>query len=70
MRLFVSASEDEGGDIQAYRVRQYVLLDLFLQRPDTLTVMVLFRGRVEAASACIPRDLPRALERLAAQIMP
>lgn len=52
---------------EGYRVRQHVLLDHFLSRPDTLTVMVLFRGRTEAASTCIPRDLPRALERLAAR---
>ncbi len=55
---------------EGYRVRQHVLLDRFEQRPDTLTVMVLFRGRVETASTCIPRDLPKALEQLAARFMP
>ncbi len=49
-----------------YRVHQHTLVDLFLHRPETLTVMVLFRGRPETAKACIPRDLPQALEQLAA----
>ena len=52
---------------EGYRVRHHVLVDRFQHRPDTLTVMVLFRGRVETASTCIPRDLPRALEQLAAR---
>ena len=55
---------------EGYRVRQHILTDCFLPRPDTLTVMVLFRGRADAASTCIPRDLPRALEQLAARFMP
>jgi hypothetical protein len=33
-----------------------------------LTVMILFRGKVSNADECIPRDLPVALERLAAQV--
>ena len=52
---------------EVYRVHQYTLVDLFAHRPETLTVMVLFRGRPETASTCIPRDLPDALECLAAQ---
>ena len=52
---------------EGYRLRQHLLVDRFQHRPDTLTVMVLFRGRAEAASTCIPRDLPRALEQLAAR---
>lgn len=52
---------------EGYRVHQHFLIDRFLHRPDTLTVMVLFRGRVEAAATGIPRDLPKALEELAAR---
>ena len=53
---------------EVYRGHQHALVDLFTNRPDTLTVMVLFRGRPEMAPTCIPRDLPRALERLAASL--
>ncbi len=53
---------------EVYRVHQHTLVDLFAHRPETLTVMVLFRGRPETATACIPRDLPQALERLAGQV--
>ncbi len=51
-----------------YRVHQHTLADVFLDRPETLTVMVLFRGRRETAASCIPSDLPLALQRLAAQV--
>lgn len=51
---------------EVYRVQQHTLVDLFRHRPETLTVMVLFRGRAETAEPGIPRDLPQALERLAA----
>lgn len=50
---------------EVYRVHQSILIDLFLRRPDALTVMVLFRGKPERARSCVPRDLPRALEQLA-----
>ncbi len=52
---------------ETYRTHQYLLADRFLHHPETLTVMVLFRGRPETAASCIPRDLPRALEQVAAQ---
>lgn len=55
---------------EVYRRHQHALVDLFVQRGDTLTVMMLFRGRPEAADACIPRDLPAALEQLAARFTP
>ena len=53
---------------EVYRVHQYTLVDLFVHRPDTLTVMVLFRGNPAAAASCIPNDLPRALARLAGEV--
>jgi ribonuclease P protein component len=53
---------------EVYRVHQPTLVDLFLCGPETLTVMVLFRGRPETAASCIPHDLPQAMERLAAQL--
>ena len=53
---------------EVYRRHQFLLVDLFLRRPDALTMMVLFRGRPEAAGDCIPRDLPRALARAAEQL--
>lgn len=53
-----------------YRERQHALRACFEARDDQLTVMVLFRGRPAEASAHIPRDLPVALHRLAAQYCP
>jgi ribonuclease P protein component len=53
---------------EVYRVHQHALVDLFLRRPNMLTVMILFRGKVSNADEGIPRDLPVALERLAAQV--
>lgn len=52
---------------EVYRVHHHALVDLFLHRRDAVTVMVLFRGRAEAAASCIPRDLPVALEQLVAR---
>ncbi|MEL6615026.1 MAG: ribonuclease P protein component [Bacteroidota bacterium] len=37
---------------------------------QTLTLMLLFRGREETASADLSRDLPRALDRLARRLAP
>ena len=51
---------------EVYRVHQYTLVDPFVCRPDALIVMILFRGRPEQADDCIDRDLPRALQRVAA----
>ncbi|HMB93876.1 MAG TPA: ribonuclease P protein component [Rhodothermales bacterium] len=53
---------------EVYRVHQHALVDLFLHRSETLTVMILFRGKVAKGDTCIGQDLPRALERLAAQV--
>ncbi len=53
---------------EVYRVRQRILVDLFQHRPDTLVVMVLFRGDPVEATVCIGRDLPRALQRLAERV--
>mgnify|MGYP000013984631 CR=1 FL=1 len=55
---------------EVYRVHQHTLVDLFVCRPDVLTLMVLFRGAPEQADTCIERDLPRALERVAARFAP
>ncbi len=53
---------------EVYRVHQHALVDLFLSSDACLTLMVLFRGNPETARACIPRDLPEALRRLAARV--
>mgnify|MGYP000453268979 FL=1 len=55
---------------EVYRVHQYTLVDLFVCRPDALILMILFRGAPAQADACIERDLPSALRRLAARVPP
>lgn len=52
---------------EVYRVHQHTLVDLFLRTPQALIVMILFRGDPEQASRCIERDLPRAMEEVAAR---
>jgi ribonuclease P protein component len=51
-----------------YRVHQHTLVDLFVRRPRTLLVMILFRGDPAQANTCIERDLPRAMEQAAAHV--
>jgi ribonuclease P protein component len=53
---------------EVYRTHQVLLVDLSLLSQATLTLMVLYRGRPEEAAGCVPRDLPRALDRLAAAL--
>ena len=43
---------------ETFRQHQGPLLDRFADRPDCLTLMVLFRGREGTASGDIRRDLP------------
>ena len=49
---------------EVYRRHQRALVDLFLRRGDTLTLMVLFRGDPDRAPSCLSHDLPAALERV------
>lgn len=49
---------------EVYRVHQHALVDLFSVRQDMLTLMILYRGRIEGASASIRRTLPELLTRL------
>jgi len=51
---------------EVYRVHQYTLVDPFVCRPDALIVMILFRGAPDQADACIERDLPPAMQQVAA----
>ena len=53
---------------EVYRNHQALLVDLFCNPGEVLTVMVLFRGQPAQASTCIPRDLPEALQRLAVRL--
>lgn len=55
---------------ETFRQHQGPLLDRFAGRPDCLTLMVLYRGREDTASADIRRDLPLALDRLAVRDLP
>ena len=55
---------------EVYRVHQHDLVDLFSGRPDTLTLMVLYRGRTTQAAGRIRADLPEALRRLARRFQP
>ncbi len=49
---------------EVFRVHQHALVDLFADRPDTLTLMVLYRGRRAGADATIACELPRLLARV------
>lgn len=53
---------------EVYRRHQTLLVDLFVCRPDALTLMVVFRGTAPTTSGQIRRDLPEALRRLAARL--
>jgi len=54
---------------EAFRQHQGPLLLAMGARPGhTLTLMVLFRGREDTASADLRRDLPRAMDRLARRL--
>lgn len=52
---------------EVYRVNQHLLVDLFVDRPDVLLVMALFRSTEDQASR-ISRDLPRAMNQLADRV--
>ena len=53
---------------ETFRQHQGALLAQTADRPDCLTLMVLYRGGEGTASPDIRRDLPRALDRLAAAL--
>ena len=55
---------------ETFRLHQHGLLDAFADRPDCLTLVVLFRGRAVSADRDLARDLPDALRRLAARTVP
>ena len=55
---------------ETFRLHQHALLGAFDGRPDCLTLVVLFRGRVATADRDVARDLPEALRRLAARDLP
>ncbi len=49
---------------ESYRLHQHALLDLFSGTARILTMMILYRGRSDEVSVRVPRDLPRALDRI------
>ncbi|CAN5505876.1 hypothetical protein BH23BAC4_BH23BAC4_17110 [soil metagenome] len=53
---------------EAYRTHQHALSSLLAAGEATLTVMAIYRGTDHEASTTIPRDLPAALDRLAARL--
>ena len=54
---------------ETFRQHQTGLLRAMERHPDqALTLMVLFRGREDTASADLRHDLPRALDRLATRL--
>lgn len=55
---------------EVYRVHQHALVDLFAVRQDMLTMMILYRGRIEGASTRIRTDLPELLTRVEAGFHP
>ena len=44
-----------------FRFHRHALTDAFSDRSDTLTLMMLYRGRPDGAERAIARDLPAAL---------
>ncbi|MEM6328014.1 MAG: ribonuclease P protein component [Bacteroidota bacterium] len=54
---------------ETFRRHQHGLLRAMASRPhEALTLMILFRGHEDTASADLRRDLPRALDRLVARL--
>ncbi len=53
---------------EVYRVQQHRLVDLFVDTPTTLTMMILFRGRPDAVEA-VPVDVHKALNRLVRRLV-
>lgn len=49
---------------EVYRRHQSDLLDLFAERPDSLTMMLIYRDDLEGASEKIHRDLPELLAKV------
>lgn len=49
---------------ETFRLHQHPLVALFEERPETLTMMVIYRGRADGIDA-IRRDLPALLDRIA-----
>ncbi|MDX1439563.1 MAG: ribonuclease P protein component [Rubricoccaceae bacterium] len=50
---------------EVYRHHQHTLVDHFAVRPDSLTMMVMYRGKEAEASRNIQKDLPTVLDKLA-----
>jgi ribonuclease P protein component len=50
---------------ETFRVHQHALVDLFASRPDSLTLMVLYRGAAAKAARAIPQHLPDLLLQIA-----
>lgn len=55
---------------ETFRLHQHDLTALFADRPETLTLMVLYRGEYAWADAAIPHDLPDLLARIAERFTP
>jgi ribonuclease P protein component len=53
---------------ETYRTHQHPLSSLLAEGDETLTVMALYRGTDQEASAALPRDMPVALDRLIARL--
>lgn len=49
---------------EVYRVHAHELVDLFLHRPDALTLALLYRGQGARVFRAVERDLPPLLTRL------
>ena len=55
---------------ETFRLHQAPLIERFAERPDTLTLFILFRGREATAGPDLRRDLPEAVARLARRPLP
>jgi len=53
---------------EVVRAHQHDLVDLFADRPGTLTLMVLYRGGRPGAEDAVLRDLPRLLDQVAHEV--
>ena len=50
---------------ESFRLNQHRLVERFSDRPDTLTLVVLYRGRAQGATENVRRNLPALLDRIA-----